>query len=112
MQVNMPLGKRALVRVRVRARARVRLGVGYNFPYTPTPTLTPTPNPNANANPTPNRNPNPKQTYERREIFRWLLDHDTSPLSGARLPNKALTPAIALRQLIAAFVAENPSVET
>ena len=52
------------------------------------------------------------QTYERREIFRWLLDHDTSPLSGARLPNKALTPAIALRQLIAAFVAENPSVET
>ena len=26
----------------------------------------------------------------------------------ATLPNKALTPAIALRQLIAAFVAENP----
>ena len=50
------------------------------------------------------------QTYERREIFRWLLDHDTSPLTGARLPNKALTPAIALRQLIAAFAAENPSL--
>ena len=52
------------------------------------------------------------QTYERREIFRWLLDHDTSPLSGATLPNKALTPAIALRQLIAVFVAENPAIET
>ena len=41
-----------------------------------------------------------------------LLDHDTSPLSGATLPNKALTPAIALRQLIAVFVADNPAVET
>ena len=47
-------------------------------------------------------------TYERREIFRWLCTHDTSPLTGATQPNKALTPAIALRQLIAAFVAENP----
>jgi hypothetical protein len=51
-------------------------------------------------------------TYERREIFRWLCTHDTSPLTGARLPNRALTPAIALRQLIAAFVADNPTVET
>ena len=47
-------------------------------------------------------------TYERREIFRWLCTHNTSPLTGAPLPNKALTPAIALRQLIATFLAENP----
>ena len=50
------------------------------------------------------------QTYERREIFRWLLDHNTSPLTGAALPNKALTPAIALRQLIANFVTEHPGL--
>ena len=43
------------------------------------------------------------QTYERREIFRWLCKHNTSPLTGAPLPNKTLTPAIALRQLIATF---------
>jgi len=49
-------------------------------------------------------------TYERCEIFRWLCTHDTSPLTGARLPNRALTPAIALRQLIAAFVADNPAL--
>ena len=28
-------------------------------------------------------------TYERREIFRWLCTHNTSPLTGATLPNKA-----------------------
>ena len=49
-------------------------------------------------------------TYERREIFRWLCQHNTSPLTGAVLPNKALTPAIALRQLIAAFKMEHPDV--
>ena len=49
-------------------------------------------------------------TYERREIFRWLCTHDTSPLTGAPLPNKALTPAIALRQLISGFVAANPGL--
>jgi len=48
--------------------------------------------------------------YERREIFRWLCTHNTSPLTGATLPNKALTPAIALRQLIAAFAADNPAL--
>ena len=45
-------------------------------------------------------------TYERREIFRWLCSHNTSPLTGAPLPNKALTPAIALRQLISSLLAE------
>ena len=50
-------------------------------------------------------------TYERREIFRWLCKHDTSPLTGASLPNKALTPNIGLRQVIAAWRAEHPEVE-
>ena len=70
--------------------------------------------PGGHLGPNPNSDPDPDQvatsdghTYERREIFRWLCTHDTSPLTGATLPNKALTPAIALRQLIAAFVAEN-----
>ena len=71
--------------------------------------------PGGHLGPDPNSDPDPDQvatsdghTYERRQIFRWLCTHDTSPLTGATLPNKALTPAIALRQLIAAFVAENP----
>ena len=49
-------------------------------------------------------------TYERREIFRWLCTHNSSPLTGAVLPNKFLTPAIALRQLIASFKAEHPEL--
>ena len=71
--------------------------------------------PGGHLGPDPNSDPDPDQvatsdghTYERRQIFRWLCTHDTSPLTGATLPNKALTPAIALRQLIAALVAENP----
>lgn len=41
--------------------------------------------------------------YERAAIERWLLSHDTSPLTNARLPHKELTPAISLRQLIREF---------
>ena len=68
-------------------------------------------------NPNPNPNPNPHQVtttdghaYERREIFRWLCTHNTSPLTGSVLPNKFLTPALALKQLIAAFKAEHPEL--
>jgi hypothetical protein len=46
--------------------------------------------------------------YERAAIFRWLCANNTSPLTGAPLPNKALTPAIALRQLIQAWREEHP----
>lgn len=49
-------------------------------------------------------------TYERREIFRWLCNNPTSPLTGAPLPSRALTPAIALRQLIASCRAERPEL--
>ena len=51
-------------------------------------------------------------TYERREIFRWLCAHTTSPLTGAPLPNRALTPAIALRQLILDFENGSESPES
>ena len=44
------------------------------------------------------------QAYERAAIERWLLAHDTSPLTGMRLHVKHLSPAIALRQLIASFM--------
>ena len=49
-------------------------------------------------------------TYERREIFRWLCLNATSPLTGAVLPNKTLTPAIALRKMIVAFQSEHPDL--
>ena len=48
--------------------------------------------------------------YERREIFRWLCSHSTSPLTGSTLPNKTLTPAIALRQMIISFSNEHPEL--
>ena len=40
------------------------------------------------------------QTYERSWIEEWLARHETSPLTNARLPNKTLTPNIALRCFI------------
>lgn len=42
-------------------------------------------------------------TYERDAIERWLRTHDTSPMTGAKLMRKDLTPAISLRQLIEEF---------
>lgn len=39
-------------------------------------------------------------SFERRAIEKWLLTHSTSPMTGALLPHKQLSPAIALRQLI------------
>lgn len=41
-------------------------------------------------------------TFERVAIERWLVGHDTSPMTGSKLEHKQLAPAIALRQLIAA----------
>ena len=40
------------------------------------------------------------QTYDRAAIERWLERNDTSPATGATLPDKRLTPNIALRQAI------------
>ena len=39
-------------------------------------------------------------TYERSGIEHWLEDHDTSPLTGAKLPSKNLIPNHALRNAI------------
>ena len=39
-------------------------------------------------------------TYERAHIKQWLAGHDTSPATGAQLPNKNLTANVALRQAI------------
>jgi hypothetical protein len=40
------------------------------------------------------------QTYERSAIESWLEHKDTSPLTGAVLPNKALIPNVVLRQSV------------
>ena len=39
---------------------------------------------------------------------RWLLTHNTSPMTGAALPHKHLVPAISLRQLIVEFRGVGP----
>jgi hypothetical protein len=40
------------------------------------------------------------QTYDRANIERWLRDHNTDPLTNARLRTRELTPNHALRSLI------------
>ena len=40
--------------------------------------------------------------FERKAIEKWLRAHDTSPLTGARLVDRSITPCVALRQLISA----------
>ena len=42
-------------------------------------------------------------SYERANIEAWLAVHQTSPMTGLPLPSTALTPNIALKQLIEAF---------
>eukprot|EP00961_Rhodomonas_salina_P226412 3061166-Rhodomonas_salina.1 len=39
-------------------------------------------------------------TYEREGIERWLEQHDTSPRTGAVLPNKLLIANVTFRQAI------------
>ena len=43
------------------------------------------------------------QTYERSAIEEWLIDHDTSPLTNAKLPSKMVVPNYAIRQAIASL---------
>ena len=45
-------------------------------------------------------------SYERANIELWLASQDTSPQTGAQLPNKRLTPNHALRNLIAEVTIE------
>ncbi len=39
-------------------------------------------------------------TYDRPSIERWFAAHNTSPLTGARLETKKLTPVYSLRNLV------------
>lgn len=48
-------------------------------------------------------------TYEREAIERWLIDNDTSPTTGAVLPNKGLAPNIVIRQRIQTFLEAHPA---
>jgi cAMP-specific phosphodiesterase 4/calcium/calmodulin-dependent 3',5'-cyclic nucleotide phosphodiesterase len=45
-------------------------------------------------------------TYEQRHIEEWLKTHDTSPVSGARLPQKTFFPNHALRNAIEEYFAQ------
>jgi len=55
-------------------------------------------------------------TYERVAAERWLLRHDTSPMTGSPLVTKALTPNLLVRAMItdwhagAAFPTQAPSI--
>lgn len=46
------------------------------------------------------------QTYERVAVEEWLTTNDTSPLTGAVLEHRELTPNVALHQLIDQFHAD------
>lgn len=50
------------------------------------------------------------QTYEREAIEKWLIDHNTSPSTGAILSNKNLTPNISLRKLTSDLIESNPKL--
>ena len=41
-------------------------------------------------------------TYERTAIERWLIQHDTSPLTGTRLPHTQVIPNVLMRSVIIA----------
>jgi ubiquitin len=45
-------------------------------------------------------------SYERSGIERWLDDHDTSPLTGAKLPSKKLIPNHSLRNAIEEYTCQ------
>lgn len=47
-------------------------------------------------------------TYERREIARWLTNHDTSPKTNMILANKVLIPNHAIKSGIARFLSAIP----
>ncbi len=47
-------------------------------------------------------------TYERREIMRWLVTHDTSPKTNMILANKNLITNYAIKSGVAKFLAGKP----
>ena len=49
-------------------------------------------------------------TYERAAIEQWLQSHNTSPLTGATLPDKRLTPVNVLKSIIQEWEEEEHTV--
>ena len=43
-------------------------------------------------------------SYDRESISTWLRNHDKSPVTGLRLPNKVLTPNNSLRNIVREFL--------
>ena len=43
------------------------------------------------------------QTYERKHITKWLKRHTTSPLTGAELASKQLTPNVLAKKAVEAY---------
>lgn len=50
-------------------------------------------------------------SYEERAIMKWLMKHDTSPITGAPLAHKNLIPNLHLRKLIDGLLDEEPDSE-
>ena len=48
-------------------------------------------------------------SYEKAAMECWLIDHNTSPVTGERLPNKRLTLNHSLRSLIEQWKSSRPS---
>ena len=46
------------------------------------------------------------QIYDKEQIQKWFINHNTSPLTGLPLASKALAPNTELKNLIIAFVKE------
>ena len=50
-------------------------------------------------------------TYERSAIEQWFNNHDTSPMTNERLPDKHLISNVLVRRLIQSYRDSNPSME-
>ena len=51
------------------------------------------------------------QSYEREAIEAWLENNDTSPLTGAPLEDKKLTPIVLVRNSVNRFVSKHPALK-
>ena len=51
-------------------------------------------------------------TYEKDAMQKWLQHHQTSPVTGARLPHVRLVPNIVIRSVIQQQLLYNPAANT
>ena len=54
-----------------------------------------------------NKDPNYGHTYERRNIERWLADHQTSPKTNEPLPSLTLVPNHAVKSMVQDYLEAN-----